>query len=110
MPADPGLARTIALSQPSHTTGGIKRLCDMPKSCVWTSSLNPSCVPCMDQDTANLVACLYTQIGMIMEDASVIALELGGSQDYDQNPQLEKLSKSVIQIATLLATVRALNA
>lgn len=81
----------------------------LPKSCVWTSEPSPSCVPDMDQDTANLIACLHTRIGMIMEDASVVALELGGARDYDQRARIEELSKSVSQMAALLAAAHALN-
>ena len=48
--------------------------CAAHKSCVWTSPRGESVVPAMDADTADLVDQICTRIGMMMEEASVIAL------------------------------------
>jgi len=55
----------------------------------------------MDEDSAELVRQLYTRIGMVMEDASVIALELGAPQstfDTGNVSELEEAARSIVHL------------
>jgi hypothetical protein len=55
----------------------------------------------MDEDKAELVRQLYTRIGMEMEDASVIGLELGAPQsifDPSKIQKLEEVADSIVQL------------
>jgi len=63
----------------------------------------------MDDDTAELIALLYTRIGMIMEDASVTALTLGGPRSGFSEEVLVELERAVGTILSLLAAAQALS-
>ncbi len=55
----------------------------------------------MDEDSAELVRQLYTHIGMAMEDASVIALDLGAPGsifDADKVKKLEEAAELIVQL------------
>lgn len=63
----------------------------------------------MDDDTAELSALLYTRIGMIMEDASVIALTLGGPRNGFSEEALVEMERAVAAISSLLIAARSLR-
>lgn len=63
----------------------------------------------MDEEQAELVRLIYTCIGMIMEDASVIALGLGSPGTAFDPEKAEELRKSVDAVSTLVATARTLG-
>lgn len=56
----------------------------------------------MDESEAELLKLLYTRIGMIMEDASVLAINLGapGSAfDAEQVAELQQVSDAIASLA-----------
>jgi hypothetical protein len=62
----------------------------------------------MDASQEELLRLLYTRIGMELEDASIIAIDLGSPRStFDPSSQL-KLRKSVDAISALTAAVEAL--
>jgi len=63
----------------------------------------------MDDDTAELIALLYTRIGMIMEDASVIALTLGGPRSGFSEEALAELERAFASMSSLLAAASSLR-
>ena len=63
----------------------------------------------MDDNTRELTALLYTRIGMMMEDASVIALELGGPGNEHKPTKVQELRRSVHAIVALLAAAQAVQ-
>lgn len=63
----------------------------------------------MDESDAELLRLIYTRIGMIMEDASVIALELGGPQSTFDQETRDSLAQSVGTIAAMLAAADTLS-
>ncbi len=62
----------------------------------------------MDDHTDDLIAQLCTRIGMIMEDASVIALTVGGKSPSDRLDVIDELDDAAKRINALVAAVRAL--
>jgi hypothetical protein len=62
----------------------------------------------MDDD-AELMGLLCTRIGMIMEDASVIALTLAAADPEARLVQLAELKAASAAIAALVAAVESLN-
>lgn len=56
-----------------------------------------------------LLRLTYTRIGMIMEDASSIALELGGPKSVFDSAKVDELRKSVDAISALMDAAEALN-
>ena len=62
----------------------------------------------MEDDTAELIARLCTRIGMIMEDASVIALTIGSMDEADRSNAIARLGKDSARIDQLIDAVRAL--
>ncbi len=56
----------------------------------------------MDDNEATLVRLIYTRIGIIMEDASIIALDLGGPESAFDDAGGTLLAKAVVAIASLL--------
>ena len=69
----------------------------------------PSLVHGMDEDTAELVSHLCTRIGIIMEDASVVALTLGSSDAEQRADGLQQLERSASQISRLLQAALVLH-
>lgn len=59
----------------------------------------------MDEAATEHVRQRYTRIGMIMEDASVTALRLGGSGNIDRRSAHDELLAAVAQINQLLDQV-----
>jgi hypothetical protein len=78
------------------------------KSWIWTSSPGHGVVTGMDDDTTDLIARLCTRVGMIMEDASVIALTISGSEPGDLPLAIDELEGAARQIKALVAAARAL--
>jgi len=62
----------------------------------------------MDDDTTELIKCLCTQVGMIMEDASVVALTVGGKDPGNSQAAIEELDRAARQITALISAARAL--
>ena len=63
----------------------------------------------MDEDTLELTARLCTRIGMIMEDASVIALTIGAASEADRMEALAQLDAASGRISDLVRAVRAVQ-
>ena len=68
----------------------------------------PSLVHGMDEDTAELVSRLCTRIGMVMEDASVIALTIGSVDEADRSEAIARLEMDARRIDQLIGAVRVL--
>ena len=62
----------------------------------------------MDDDTTDLIARLCTRVGMIMEDASVIALTVSGIEPSNRQAAIDELEGAARQINALVAAARAL--
>jgi hypothetical protein len=62
----------------------------------------------MDDDTEELLNLLCTRIGMIMEDASVVALTIGAREPGQRLGEMAKLETASAQIAALTAAARSL--
>ena len=65
-------------------------------------------VPAMDDDTADLISQLCTRVGMIMEDASVIALTVSGIEAGNHQVAIGELETAARRIDALIAAARAL--
>ncbi len=63
----------------------------------------------MDDDDTELFSLLCTRIGMIMEDASVIALTIGALERDARRAQVAELKQASASIAHLLAAVETLT-
>lgn len=70
-------------------------------------------VPClrarMDENEEELLRLLYTRIGMIMENASITALDLGGPRSRFEEPKRQKLGKAVFAINALFKAANAVQ-
>ena len=64
----------------------------------------------MDQDTANLIAALCTQAGMIMEDIIDEALTMGRIGAAERTARLQQLKRASDKIGTLVDAALALDA
>ena len=62
----------------------------------------------MDDDTRELVAQLFTRIGMIMEDASVTALSVTGMDQEERGTALVELGISTRRISALVESAGSL--
>ncbi|MCB2073060.1 MAG: hypothetical protein H6917_00915 [Novosphingobium sp.] len=62
----------------------------------------------MDEDTAELASRLCTRIGMIMEDASVVALTIGSLDEADRPDAIARLENDARCIDQLIGAVHAL--
>lgn len=60
----------------------------------------------MDESKAELLQLIYTRIGMIMEDASLIALELGAPGSQFAPDRIAVLERSMKAIAALAKAAR----
>ncbi|KUO54642.1 MAG: hypothetical protein APF78_05620 [Sphingomonadales bacterium BRH_c3] len=65
--------------------------------------------PAMDDDTAELTARLCTRIGMIMEDAGIIALTIGSQSEVDRLVTLAQLDAAARSICDLVCAARAIQ-
>ncbi len=63
----------------------------------------------MDDDTDNLIAQLCTRMGMIMEDASPVAIGIGAMDHAQRRTALTDLSDAAAQIAAISKAVEALG-
>jgi len=62
----------------------------------------------MDDDQSHNLQSIYTQIGMIMEDAALIALQLGGSKverDHAKEPELEKAVNEINELMKVAQSI-----
>ncbi len=62
----------------------------------------------MDRDTHDLIAQLCTRAGMIMEDASPMALSIGSTPTDEWVAQIDELIGEMERAASLLGTARVL--
>lgn len=62
----------------------------------------------MDDDIADLVAQLGTQIGMIMEDTCVVAISIGAMDDAARRSAIAEICEAALRISALCAAVAAL--
>jgi len=63
----------------------------------------------MDENEAELLRQIYTRIGMIMEDVSIVALELGAPATSLEREKIAALSDAVATISSLNAAAGALT-
>ena len=63
----------------------------------------------MDEGRAELIGLLGTRIGMIMEDASVVALTLGSMHPGQQDTAIAQLTTAAEQIRALTSALLALR-
>ncbi len=64
----------------------------------------------MDDNARDLMDQLCTRIGMIMEDASELALTIGGTNETDRAEQLTQLAEASACISALVGAAMALEA
>lgn len=62
----------------------------------------------MDANHLKAPQAIYTQIGMIMEDAAIIALKLGGAQPDPDPADIKELEKAVEEIVQLIGAAHSL--
>jgi hypothetical protein len=62
----------------------------------------------MDDDTNGLTALLCTRIGLIMEDASVVALTIGHCEPGQRGAALQDLDQASARISVLLGAAKTL--
>lgn len=63
----------------------------------------------MDPDTIELIAQLCAQVGMLMEDASPVAVERGHSTPEEMRKQLDDLACAAEKISRLISAAQALT-
>ena len=63
----------------------------------------------MDDEKVELIRVLYTHVGMAMEDASIMALELGGPRSAFDGQKIAKVEESAATITRLLQAARSLQ-
>jgi hypothetical protein len=63
----------------------------------------------MTDDTAELTAQLCTRIGMIMEDASVLALGIGRADEAGRVHAIAQLDTATIRITALVRAAQAIQ-
>jgi hypothetical protein len=63
----------------------------------------------MDDDTAELTTRLCSRIGMIMEDASVLALTIGTASEAGRLEVLAQLDEAAVRISDLVRAARAIQ-
>lgn len=62
----------------------------------------------MDENETELLRLLYTRIGMVMEDASIIAIELGAPSSTFDPDRIAELGKSVSAISVLMDAAQSI--
>lgn len=78
------------------------------QSWIWTSTPNVRVVLRMDDDTDELLALLCTRIGMIMEDACVVALKTGQAEFDQRVAAVWQIEQTAEKIAALARAAKAL--
>ncbi len=63
----------------------------------------------MDLDTIELIAQLCTQVGMIMEDASPVAVTIGHKTPEEMRKRLDDLARAAEKISRLISAAQALS-
>lgn len=79
--------------------------CELPlrRSCAWTLDQAQGVVSTMDdQKDTDLVAHLCTQAGIIMEDASVVALKVGSAALPERASAIQSLEIASRRIGALI--------
>lgn len=66
-------------------------------------------VSAMDDDTSELVTLLCTRIGLLMEDACVIALSIGSKENHARVGSLAQLAIAIKTMDQLVRAARALK-
>lgn len=79
------------------------------ESWLWTCDPSLGVVSAMDDDTAELVTLLWTRIGIIMEDACVIALRVGSKENHAREDSLAQLAIAIETMNQLVRAARALE-
>jgi len=62
----------------------------------------------MDEDTDQLIALLCTRVGMLMEDASALALTVGRIEPDTRAARIEELQNATATMVRLVAAAQAL--
>ncbi|WP_421992467.1 hypothetical protein [Qipengyuania sp.] len=62
----------------------------------------------MDENETELVRLLYTRIGMVMEDASIIAIGLGAPSSTFDPDKIAELRKSVSALSALMDAAKSI--
>lgn len=88
------------------TTAKSNGMCDIAESWRWTSEGSRGFVSVMDEE---FITALCARIGMIMEDASVIALTIGGLGETQRHVAISDIAGASERIAALVNAVRALE-
>ena len=63
----------------------------------------------MDENETELVRLLYTRIGMVMEDASIIAIELGARGSTFDPGKVAELGRSVSALSALMEAAQSIQ-
>ena len=84
-------------------------ICSLRQSCGWTCRSIPGVAPFMDEDTSELIAQLCARIGMIMEDASVVALTVGALAGVERDNAIVVLADAAERISALVAAAKVLS-
>ncbi|MGN6358143.1 MAG: hypothetical protein ACTHLU_11785 [Novosphingobium sp.] len=64
----------------------------------------------MDEDqNSDLIAQLCTQVGMIMEDASIVALTVGSTAEPKRTMDIKDLDTAIRRMSALINATRALS-
>lgn len=63
----------------------------------------------MDESETELLRLIYTRIGMIMEDASINALELGGPRSTFNAGKIATLERSIRKLSALYQAAKAMR-
>lgn len=63
----------------------------------------------MDENETELLRLLYTRIGMAMEDASIIAIELGGPNSRFRQKKVVELRRSIAAISKLIDAAQSIS-
>ena len=78
------------------------------KSWIWTCRPERPCVANMDEKSDNDVRALFTQIGCILEDASVVALIWERTDAMTIEDRYQRLMLANRQISEALANIKSI--
>lgn len=62
----------------------------------------------MDENETELLKLLYTRIGMTMEDASILAIDLGSPSSQFDPVKIVELKKSIATISKLMDAAQSI--
>ncbi|WP_298309137.1 hypothetical protein [uncultured Erythrobacter sp.] len=63
----------------------------------------------MDDSRPRTSQAIYTEIGMLMEDAAVVALNLGGERDDPDTASVQELEGAVLKIVALMKAAQFIS-